>query len=348
MPKSNFATDQNGVKYPISEESKFADKFDMDKARQMTKDIADAIADGREVDTTTPEYALYEMLMNRQEEINDQARDRVEAEEQGYSSKLRKETKWQGILRHGSKLTIHMPKSAILIHGRQRIAEKEQVGIPGLFAFGTATTKLYEQSSEDGSVNPWANLALRAIDRRIEEIEEYAAKVQGDCEKMLALRKKMGIEDELATNSQPVSIEMSFGSPYGGGGRDLVAMHDYVSRLIHTCHKASALSSKEKGNLIFTLGRRVRGLFVFAVRISRKLMAEELRQLSAADLAATADESAKIRRAMADEILVGANVAETVDSENLAATCPKFFKHQRKKERAHGATDKERDDGATS
>jgi integrating conjugative element protein (TIGR03761 family) len=195
-------------------------------------------------------------------------------------------------------MTLHTLDAYRLFTGRPADAANDVPPIPGGRRFAAVLKSLWHLSAHD---NPYADwILIRMYDglaaaRR--QLEDAIAVREAQLEQL----KRRGLAIAMMASRAPMTVELTFRSPYGYATAETIVEFDYHVRMVKTLVLKDRLSDTEGRAAIRTVGRTLRGLFLEPIRWERHLLSEVLRPLRRNDFLPGADTRAgqRVRAAAA-------------------------------------------------
>jgi integrating conjugative element protein (TIGR03761 family) len=197
-----------------------------------------------------------------------------------------------------ASMTLHTLEAYRLFTGRPADAVNGVPPIPGGRRFAAVLKSLWHLSAHD---NPYADwILIRMYDGLAAartQLEEAIALREAQLERL----KRRGLAIAIMASRAPLTVELTFRSPYGYATADTIVEFDYHVRMVKTLVLKDRLSDTEGRAAIRTVGRTLRALFLEPIRWERHLLREELRPLCRNDFLPGADARAgqRVRAAAA-------------------------------------------------
>ena len=189
-------------------------------------------------------------------------------------------------------MTLHTREAWRLFVGRPADAARRTAAIPGARRCAAALRAVWMLSAHD---NPYADWFLVRAHEDLSEvraqIEQGIAARQEEFDR-LGLR---GLNLSVIAASQPMTVELGFGSPYGYAAAQAVMAFDMHVRMVLSLVRRDRLSDEAGHAAIAQPRRRLRRLFLESTSWERGLRRDELLPLSRRDYLPDADEAAQAR-----------------------------------------------------
>ncbi|OYU44418.1 MAG: integrating conjugative element protein [Burkholderiales bacterium PBB4] len=281
--------------FPISAQSPFPDKYDIEAERNALKDLVDT--DDFDQVTLDPRYSRYLELERREELLRSmqnafQKRGGANAEvEVAEASKINFSL---GALtdEEEDEMQLHTRDASRLFMGRAVEPGKSGYSQSGAKKVGAALRTIWYLS---GNNNPYADFALIEAGSRITAQVQELENLISDMESRLEKLKVRGLSFSVLKADPPVRVALGFRSPYGYSLAHLVSTFDYYARVVKTMVRKDMKSDQEGYADLYGQTRRCRSIFERVIWFQRYLMREELREMTRSDWLPTADQQAKKR-----------------------------------------------------
>ena len=289
------ATGKTQTPFPISAQSPFPDKYDIEAERKALQDLVDT-EDFDKV-TVDPRYPRYLELERREDQLRsmkNQFEKRGGADPVVEASEASRLNYSLGALTDEEEdaMLLHTRDSSRLFMGRAVEPGKPGYGQSGAKKVGAALRTVWYLS---GNNNPYADFALIEAGTRISAQVQELEKLISDMEARLAMLKMRGLSFSVLKADPPVRVALGFRSPYGYSLAHLVSTFDYYARVVKTMVRKDLKSDQEGYADLYGQTRRCRSIFERVIWFQRYLMREELREMTRSDWLPTADEQAKKR-----------------------------------------------------
>lgn len=293
-PTKSSATASVSAVFPVSDNSPFADGYDIDAEREALSDMTSA----DDVDQTDPRYPRFVELERRESELikmrrafttRDAANSEVPDQE---AMGFREMGKLTISADDQDSIDIHTLQAARLFLGREIKPGEKGYAMTGGKKVASCLRIIWHLSSND---NPYADYALILAVERMDEVRRYIDEQAKKIQKQLQDYENQGIRLAVLRNPKPYSVNLGFGSPYGYSVIMLINRFDYYVRLIRTLVSKSILNDREGRDRIYDVAGKCRSIFEEVEKFQRILNREKLRTLSRLDFLPTADVAAKTR-----------------------------------------------------
>lgn len=281
--------------FPISAQSPFPDKYDIEAERKALHDLVDS--DDFDKVSIDPRYPRYLELERREEmlrSLQNQHQKRGGANSEVEVAEASKLNYSLGALTDEAEdaMLLHTRDASRLFMGRAIEPGKSGYGQSGAKKVGAALRTIWYLSGND---NPYADFALieagSRITAQVQELETLIDEMEGRLEKL----KSRGLSFSVLKADPPVRVALGFRSPYGYSLAHLVSTFDYYARVVKTMVRKDMKSDQEGYADLYGQTRRCRSIFERVIWFQRYLMREELREMTRSDWLPTADEQAKKR-----------------------------------------------------
>lgn len=162
-----------------------------------------------------------------------------------------------------SSLLLGSKEALRLVDGRLAEPDAEETWkrseVIGLLKYAQACIRLCRHSSND---NPYADVALLGVEKKIEVAEDFIEKQQQKLDKLMQSKAVtspiMGMQ-----NSEPVKVSFEFSdNHYAAMGAKLLVMYDALVIKANSARSSGLISRKVYDQFIWKAGHKIRGLFV--------------------------------------------------------------------------------------
>ena len=291
-----FRQTSDGIKFPIANDSPFADKFDLTVAKEMVKDLYAA----DEPDSLDPRYPLLMLVWDHEVELKKLRAERKLRNNAEDIVPFSIAASRPGRLTQESRMVLHTAIAQRLFTGRKHVPG-EQHGIPGVLRFANACYWLWHMTGDD---NPYADWGLIQVGQSIREMEAELKEHTGSLRQLLEERARRGLRHSVAESETPLAIdEVNFGSPYVYIGCDLLLEFDFWVRMVQTLEAVGQISTQQRQKMLYDIQRKMRSLTQLPVKLYDNLRRKALAGLTRDDFKPEASEEARQRVALAKELL---------------------------------------------
>lgn len=280
--------------FPVSGDSPFPDKYDIEGERFALKDMVDA----ENVDAGDPRWHRYVELERREEVLRQMKSSHGQRGGANIEVSFVEATHLNSQL--GSlvseaedTMTIHTNDGRVLFAGRTVAPGESGYDQSGAKRVGAALRAIWYLAGAKS--NPYADFALIEASSRVENQIQVLESEITRMEAQLDSLKKRGLSFSVLRADPPVTVALGFRSPYGYSMVRLVSTYDYFCRVARTMVHKDLVSKKEGHEIIYPQTRACRSIFERVIYFQRYLMRDVMRPLSRADWLPTADEEAKKR-----------------------------------------------------
>lgn len=316
------------VGFPTSAESPFRDKFDLDAARAMVRDLYDA----QDPDQSDPRFPLLMQVWDHEGELEQiQAVDRLRGQAE-LVVPFNLAAQRPGRLVKPSEMALHTLQAQRLFSGRKRSDDKP--GIPGMMTFAKVSYQMWLLTAND---NPYADYLLIQVLEELEIIRKEIEDEIAGLRLILDERKRRGLAHTIAESARPLVIgNISFGSPYGYKALDLLLDFDYYVRVVTTLEEVGQIKTDDARGRKEWMQHRIRSFITRIVRVGDILRTEKLLSLSRSDFREDAEADAKIRAALVRKVM-----GEVPDAILRGDRRPDYYKQVRAPAGRNAASDDE-------
>lgn len=287
--------------FPVSENSPFADGYDIDAERQALADMVEQDT----IDAADPRYPRYVELERRESEL---ARLRGIHNARSAANREVEDTDALSFRDMGKladeeedTIDIHTLHAARLFLGREIKPGEKGYGMTGGKKVASCLRAMWNASSKD---NPYADYALILATERMEEVQRFIDREGKKIQLQLDELQNQGLRFSILKNPKPYQVKLGFRSPYGYSVIMLINRFDYYVRQIKTLVSKSLITDRVGRDRIYEVTSKCRSIFEETVRFQRTLSREQLLPLSRHDFLPTADADAK-KRVQAAVALLG-------------------------------------------
>ena len=198
-------------------------------------------------------------------------------------------------------MTLHTQDAYRMFTGRPADADGHASQIVGGRRFAAVLKSIWHLSAND---NPYADWILIRMYDDLVAVRSHLDQVIKSRKESFELLRRKGLAISVMSSRNPKAVELGFRSPYGYAAAEAIVEFDYYVRMIKTLVHKDRISDTEGRAAIRAAGRQMRALFLEPIRWERRLLSDELRQMSRNDFLPSADESAR-RRVQAAVALFG-------------------------------------------
>lgn len=278
----------------------FPDGYDLDKEALAVHSLANS----EEIDVNDPLYPQYQEYTERLQQwalLQDQHRERAGAESSVPVAEARKVAQMSPLQSDGEdSMTLHTLEAMRLFLGAAPIPGELKFGVPGGRRAATALRQLFLLSAQD---NPYADMALCDVDKRIAKITAQIAVIERQHHGLLERARTKGLNYSVIGARTPQSVSLGYHSPYGYAISNLIVEFDYLVRVVKSTERRDLSSKKDVHAQLLTIKREYRSLFEATLHAVRILLSPHMRELSRVDWLPTVNEDGRKRREAASKLL---------------------------------------------
>ena len=282
----------DGLTFPVSADSPFADGYDIASERDALGDLVSA----ENPDESDPRWSRFILLRAREDELrNTKASDprRHAGKSVAPNPAARRDPEIGRLVdEEPDTMTLHTKEAYRAFRGRPPQADGRGGYIPGGRRFAAVLKAIWYLSGND---NPYADWLLIMMHDRLSALKLRIENASAEKQRLMDRVKAQGLTFSVLKSSKPKTVELGFRSPYGYATASVIVAYDYHVRMLKTLIRKDRMSDEEGAKAIRALGHELIGLFLAPVKWERFLRAQEMSPLCRADFLPTATDEGKKR-----------------------------------------------------
>ena len=255
-----------------SDSSIFIDKYDLKGERLLLRNLADL--NQNEIDMTHENYVQWLEFKKHEEVLKTYI---FKYKQQGPGRKYKSVAnvdlnkidiftsedemfKQVGALKNEAPdiMVLHTPHAFRLWKGlndKNRTDKHRMTGVIGAIANAKVVSLI-----ADGHNNPYADVVLLKLEYKINKVDKELERVIKEYEALLSQKEEYGIILSPMVSSEPMTIELNFGNPYGHLFAQLTGKFDKYVRIANTLKNKTIISTQENSKSLNDITYKMRSL----------------------------------------------------------------------------------------